>query len=451
MHQGLPFPRRFWAIVSVSAGSVLYTLDASVANVALPIIARDLHIAASSSVLLVALYNLVLAMTLLPLAAFGERIGHRRMFSLGLMVYLAAAASSVFASGLAALLTARAFQALGAGAILSVSMAMVRSIYPATHLGRGLGLNTIAATSGAALAPAIGGFIIAFASWRWVFAVGFPLAVLALATSAALPESDGHEQPFDRLGAILCAATFGLLTLGCQSAAIGLPHLVPATVIPIGLAIACIFVRHELKMPRPVLPVDLLALPAIALSMAAAFTAVLASSLLLLFVPFRLHDLGFGPAEIGGMIAPYALATMLFAPASGMLSDKISPSLMGTIGLMVAIIAAMSLGFIPEHPGHFDIAWRIVLCGAGFGIFFSPNARLILASAPRDRVASASSLVSTARMFGQAMGSTLLGLLLVIAPGSSMPAMVAAGLASFACLCSAARMLIPDSGIQTPV
>ncbi len=443
MHQGLPTPRRWLAIVSVSAGSVLYTLDATIANVALPTIARALHLSAASSVLPVSVYNLIMAMALLPLASLGDRLGHRRVFAAGLLLYLVAAVLCFLADSLPFLLIARAVQALAAGSVLSVSMAMVRNIYPASQLGRGLGFNTIAAASGAAMAPALGGIILALAPWNWVFAAGAPLALLALAFTAWLPDPERHAEPFDLAGMALCAITFGLLIFGFQRLAEG--HLTASTaaIFLTGATAAFILVRHQLGVALPVLPVDLLARPALGLSVAAAICAVLSSTALLLNVPFRLSEMGFGPAQIGAMLAPFAVTTMIVAPASGMLSDRIAPSILGTAGLAIAVIAAVCLAFIPDHPDYFDIGWRIALCGAGFGMFFSPNGRLIIGAAPHGRAAAASSLVGTTRMFGQALGSTLLGGLLALKLAASVPALVAAGLAVLGLLLSAARIALP--------
>jgi MFS transporter, DHA2 family, multidrug resistance protein len=142
---GLPMPQRLWAIAAVSSGSVLYTLDGGIPGVALPVISERLGIAASSAVLLVSAYNLVLAMTLLPLAAVGERLGLRRVFIAGLAIYLVAATGCLLSSSLPVLLVFRALQALAGGSLLSVSLALVRMIYPAGMLGRGLGFNTMAA------------------------------------------------------------------------------------------------------------------------------------------------------------------------------------------------------------------------------------------------------------------------------------------------------------------
>jgi DHA2 family multidrug resistance protein-like MFS transporter len=195
----------------------------------------------------------------------------------------------------------------------------------------------------------------------------------------------------------------------------------------------------------PVLPVDLLARPTLALSVAAAFAAVLSSTALLLYVPFRLTALGLNPAQIGAMLVPYAVTVTIFAPASGMLSDRVSPSVLGTAGLAVALVSAVSLALIPTKPGLVDIAWRLALCGAGFGMFFSPNGRLIVGSVPRARAAVASSLISTTRMFGQALGPILFGALLVIPGAPSAPAVAAACLAALGCLLSAARIALPEA------
>ncbi len=443
-HLGLPMPRRIGAIVSVSAGSVLYTLDASVANVALPAIAHALGVEKPTAVLLVSAYNLVLAMTLLPLAAIGDRIGHRKIFMVGFLAYLAAAAACYFADTFALVLAARAAQAIAAASLLSVSLGIVRTIYPASMLGRGMGFNTMMSCAGAAIAPVLGGFLIATVSWHWVFAAGAPLALIGLATVRTLPDSVLSTQRYDTLGAVLCALTFGLLILGFQGLGEGMAHGVVAALLGGGVLVAALFVRHERKVALPVLPIDLLARPMLALSVGAALLAVLASTALMLYLPFRLNGLGFRASMIGAMIAPYAFAVIVAAPTSGMLSDKISPQVLGLIGLALATIGVSAFVWLPASPNYFDVAWRTALCGVGFSMFFSPNGRLMIASAPRSRVAGASSLLSTARMFGQALGSAMLGSLLALSTGVNAPVLIAAVLVVLALACAAARMAWRD-------
>ena len=429
-------------VAGLSFGTALVVLDGGIANVALPTIARDLHVDSSAAVLVVTVYQLVLVMTLLPLSAIGDRIGLRRVYQYGLMLFAAASLLAFFTHSLPFLLVVRVLQALGAGAALSVTSAMLRQLYAPQHLGRGLGLNSIVVSSAAALAPTAGGLILSFASWPWLFAAASPLALLSLAFGRFLPSPPARTEPFDFTGALLSAATFGLIIGGLESGVHGGSPVVSAAVTAIGVGFAVVLVRNQRRTPRPVLPVDLLARPAIALSALGGFLVFTASMTLLVSLPFRLeHDFGFTPQQVGTMIAPWPLTTLFVAPAAGALSDKYPAGLLGGIGMAIGVTALLLLAALPAHPGYFDIAWRMSLCGAGFGLFMSPNARLIIGSTPRERAASAGGLVSTLRLCGQTIGATLVAALLASGHGSgSTPALVAAGLAVIAGLCSVARL-----------
>ena len=136
MPDGLPTPRRYLAILSMSFGLALIVIDGSIVSVALPTIARDLGVAPSAAVSIVTIYQLVLVMTLLPFSALGTRIGLRRLYQYGQILFCIASALCFFAKSLPFLLVTRAAQALGAAAALSVTSALVRTIYPRDRLGR---------------------------------------------------------------------------------------------------------------------------------------------------------------------------------------------------------------------------------------------------------------------------------------------------------------------------
>jgi len=198
----------------------------------------------------------------------------------------------------------------------------------------------------------------------------------------------------------------------------------------------------------PILPVDLLAKPTLALSTAGGLTAFIASMTLILSLPFRLQQhYGFSPSEVGAVITPWPLAMMVVAPLAGMLSDRFPAGLMGGIGMAIAAAALLSLAFLPGQVSHFDLIWRMALCGTGFGLFLAPNARLIVHSAPHERAASAGGLISTTRLTGQTLGATLLAALLSFGIGSNkVPALIAAGLAILAGICSVAQLSPTLSG-----
>ena len=446
---GLPTPKRYLAILAISFGTVLVVIDGAIATVALPTIARDLKVDGSAAVLVVTIYQLVLVMTLLPFSALGDRVGLRRMYHYGQTVFVIATVLCFFARSLLFLLIVRAIQALGAAATLSVSSALLRSVYPARHLGRGLGINSVVVSTSVALAPTLGGLVLSVGPSPWVFASAVPFAIISLLLGRSLPPSVPRLGPYDILGAVLCAASFGLIVAGLETLVHGDSPVVASAIIAAGIGTAIVFVRHEIAEERPILPVDLLARPVLALSTVGALTAFMASMTLLIAMPFRLERaFGFSPGEVGIVLAPWPLTTMIVAPLAGALSDRYPAGALGGIGMVIATVALALLACLQPGAGSLDVGWRMALCGAGFGLFLSPNARLIVGSAPLERAASAGGLISTTRMTGQTIGATLAAALLAFGLGSGpVPPLIAAGLAVIAGLCSLARL---NPGLRNP-
>ena len=442
MTDGLPLPRRYAAIGALCFGTALVVIDGGVANVALPTIAHDLHVDSSAVVSIVTVYQLTLVMLMLPFAGLGERFGLKRLYQWGQLLFTVATLLCFFARSLPFLLIVRGVQAIGAAGTLAVGSALIRRTYPAAQLGRGLGINSVIVASSAAAAPTIGGLVLAIAPWPWVFASAIPFAIGSLLLGRALPEVEPGSGRFDIPGAVLCAAMFGLIIGGTESAVHGDSPVVSVAIVLTGVLIGFFFVRRERGNAAPILPLDLLGKPVIALSVIGAYAAFMASMILLLSTPFRLtHAYGLSPAEVGAAIAPWPLTNMIVAPLAGWLSDRIPAGVLGGIGMAISIIALLLLAGMPADAGYFSIAWRMALCGSGFGTFLPPNARLIIGSAAQTRAAAAGSLVSTVRLLGQTTGATVVALLLALGVGAgATPPLVAAGLALVAGLCSVARL-----------
>jgi DHA2 family multidrug resistance protein-like MFS transporter len=437
---GLAPPRRYVAVIAISLGTMVASLDSGSVNVALPTLARELHVAASSAVMLVTVYQLILIMALLPFSALGDRFGHRTVYRCGMGLFVAATPLCFVVHTLPMLVGVRAMQAVGAAATFSVASAMVRSIYPRAQLGRGMALNTMVATTSAAMAPSLGGVILSTAGWPWLFALCMPIGLLSLIISGkGLPDPERHQQPFDWSAAVMCAAMFGTAICGLEFAMQGANASVAAISLASALIIGVIFIRRELTQARPILPVDLLRDRGIALSGIALLTASVAGMILLLTLPFRLQQaFGYTVVEAGLMLAPWPMVSMVMAPASAILSDGAPAGLLCTIGMAVASVGLILLAVLPPEPSHFDVIWRIMLVAAGFGAFYSPNARQIIYAASLHRTAAAGGLTQTMRMTGQVLGSSLAAALLAAGTGlGAMPPLIAAGLASVALLCSA--------------
>jgi len=445
---GLPRPRRYIAIAAVSLGTILTTADGSIVNVALPTLARDLHVQAASAVLVVTIYQLVLMTAMLPCSALSDRFGHRATYQYGQMLFVAATLLCFFARSLPFLVVVRGIQALGAAAAMSVSSAMLRSIYPSAQLGRGLGFNTVIAASAASLAPTAGGALLAVAHWPWLFAMVVPFGIFSILIGRqSLPEGTRHSNPFDVLGATMCAATFGLVISGLESAVHGDSPVVSAALVASGVVIGSYFVRRELGQARPILPVDLLRLRRVALPCAGSLAAYCGMMIVTVTLPFRLQQqFHFTPASAGLVLAPLPLVSLIVAPTSGLLSDRWPAGMLGAIGMSIAAAGMISVAFLPVAPDHSDIAWRVAVCGLGTGMFFSPNARQVVAAAPLERAAAAGALFTSIRGAGQTFGATTVAALLAAGLGvSTAPPLIAAGLAVVAGLCSAATLFVARS------
>jgi DHA2 family multidrug resistance protein-like MFS transporter len=233
-----------------------------------------------------------------------------------------------------------------------------------------------------------------------------------------------------------------LIISGLESAVHGGSPLIAAAMVGAGALIAVVFVRRELTSKIPILPVDLLMRPVVAWSALGGLLVFIASMTVMVSLPFRLQQhYGFLPGEVGAMLTPWPLAILLIGPTAGMLSDRFPAGILGGLGMAIATIGLLTLAFLPAHVSHFDLVWRMALSGAGFGLFVAPNARVIIHAAPHERAASAGGLISTTRLTGQTLGATLLAALLSVGVGTGpVPALLAAGLALLAGICSLARL-----------
>jgi DHA2 family multidrug resistance protein-like MFS transporter len=301
-----------------------------------------------------------------------------------------------------------------------------------------MALNTMLATTASTIAPSLGGLILTHARWPWLFAICLPLGLGSLmAGSKALPDPVQRGERYDLAAAGLCAATFGLAVVGLEGAVHGFPPLLIGVLLVAAVVIGTAFVRREAAQDTPVLPVDLLRDRQIALSSLAGLVGSMATMTVMITLPFRLqHQFHYTPTEAGLVYAAWPMALILFAPVSGFLSDRFRPGLLGLIGTVLGVTGMVLLAYLPDHPSHLDIMWRLVIISAGSGTFFAPNARQIIFAAPMARAAAAGGLTQTTRMAGQVVGSTVTAALLAFGVGSgAVPSLVAAALFSISGLC----------------
>lgn len=444
---GLPTPRRYIAALAVWATVFMAVLDGSMANVALPTIAHEFGAAASSAIWIVNAFQLMVVITLLPIAALSEKLGYRQVNIAGSIIFGLGAAVAMLSTSIEMLVVARVVQGVGAAALMSTNSAITRHIFPQRLLGRAIGMNAVIIGVAAALGPTVGSALLAAGPWRLLFGIAVPIAALALALSPAMPTSAREHRPFDLIATVLNALTFGLLILGAETSTRVDPRAGAAMLVG-GVAAAVFLVRRELRRPAPLVPVDLLRIPVFGLSIATSIISFLAQMLAFVSLPFYFQAvLGRTAVEAGLLMTPWPLAVILAALLSGVLADRYSAGVLGGIGLGTFSVGLLALALVDPGAGWQDIAWRMALCGAGFGLFQSPNNRVMVSVAPRNRSGAAGGMIATARLLGQTMGA--LGVSVAFhagGPGSTpMVLLAGAGLAFAGALVSLSRLRQPDS------
>jgi DHA2 family multidrug resistance protein-like MFS transporter len=412
-------------MLAVSLGISLCVIDASIANLALPDIARDLGASPSAAVWVVTAYQLAILGLLLPLASLGERIGFRRVYMAGVVLFTVASVGCIVSTSLPMLAAARAFQGLGAAGIMAVNSALVRLTYPSRLLGRGIALNSVVVATSSVAGPTVAAAILSVSSWQWLFAVNIPLGLVVLWLAyKALPHSEKHAHgPLRLVDTLLNILMFCLVFLGAD--AIGsrageqrspMPLPLALGLLAAGIVVGVIYVRRQLHEARPLLPVDLLRIRVFALSMCTSVAAFAAQTLSFVALPFLLlESQGRSHLEAGLALTVWPAATVVAAPFAGRLISKHPGGLLGGIGLAMMALGLGALALLPAHPSSYDMAWRLALAGAGFGLFQSPNNHIIVTSAPLNRAGAASGMLGSARLTGQSLGAVMVGTVFAIA------------------------------------
>lgn len=420
LSDGVPLPRRYWAIIAIGLGITVSVLDGVIANVALPTIAKDLHTSPATSIWVVNAYQLAITISLLSLSSMGDIWGYRKVYTIGLFLFSCTSLACALSDSLLTLTIARTLQGFGAAAIASVNTALVRIIYPKRFLGRGMGINALVVSVSSAAGPTIAAGILSVANWPWLFAVNIPIGIAALWLSFKfLPDNPVKikDRKFDIPSALLNALTFGLL-IGVIDA---FTHKLNIYLILLGFAVGVtsgyFLIKRQRKSEYPLFPVDLLRIPIFSLSIVTSVFSFVAQMLAMVSLPFFLQGvLGKDEVATGLLLTPWPLTTMIFAPVAGILVEKVNAGILGGIGLFLFSLGLFLLGSLPAHPSDWEIIWRMALCGCGFGIFQTPNNSTIVGSAPPNRSGGASGMLGTARLLGQTSGAALVALMFIMFP-----------------------------------
>ena len=439
--------------MATGIGTLISMVDQTIANTALPTIARDVQATASASIWVINAYQLAVTVFLVPLASLGDIIGYARLYRISLSIFIAASLGCALSHSLLVLALARVVQGIGAAGMTVTTSPLNRIAFPPSMLGRAVGYTAMVVALGAAAGPIISGVILAFAPWPWLFAINVPIGLFTLVLAMrSLPETPGHGHRFDWTSAVLSGLTFGLAIVAFD----GLGHQAnPWTVAAefvVAAIVATIFIRRQLRLPMPMFAVDLIARSQqLGLAVLACFTSFIAQTIAYVALPFGFQTvMGRTPLEIGFLMLPWLLSAAAMAPLAGRLADRYESATLTAFGLGIFTAGLALLAFEPRHASMLDVMWRMLICGIGYGFYQSPNNRAIQGHAPRSRAGAAQSLQATARLSGQTVGATCVALVFGVMHDSHAPSgvgassvfvamLVAVGFALFSALASLAR------------
>lgn len=430
-----PTMRRRIGVASVLFAMAAAVLDASSVNIALPSIAGALQIDPSAAIWLVIAYQGALIAGLLPLAAIGERFGYRPTFVAGTALFALCALASSLAPGFALLVAFRAFQGVGAAAIMALGVALLRHTVAEEEFGKAIGWNAMTVALLSAAGPTIGALLLGLGNWRFVCAGSVALAGVALMAGCALPSQRSEGKELDGFGLLAYAVIVPAFVIG-----VGIAQKSPlaaASLWAAGCAGLGLLVRRDLLLANPFLPLPLFRSRSFARSVMASVLCFTALSLALLMLPFALHQrFGLSAQGTALIITPWPLAVLLTTPTTSRLLNCVPPARLCAVGALVLTCGLTTLAAVPLGWG---ISWHVIgviFCGVGFGLFQTPNNRTMFLAAPAERAASAGGVQGTARLTGQVTGAITASILLSAAT-VEMASSIAFGIAALSAFAAA--------------
>jgi EmrB/QacA subfamily drug resistance transporter len=408
--------RARWVLAATILGSSMAFLDSSVVTVALPILQKDLGASVSDAQWVVEAYSLFLAALVLAGGALGDRVGRRRVFQIGVLVFGGASAACGLSPGIGALIAARAVQGAGAALLVPTSLAILGAAFRLRDRGRAVGTWSSLTAGVTMVGPALGGWIVQFISWRAVFFLNLPIAAAVLwIAGRKVPESrPASSQPIDVAGAIGVTAGLGALVFGLIEAGARGENPSSAWAFAAGgMAFLGGFVLHERRTPHPMVRLGLfqnLSFRGANLVTLFIYGGVSAG---LFLVPFDLiQGRGYTPAQAGVAFLPFMAIVFLLSRRAGTLSDRYGVRLPLTLGPAVAGVAFFVLGALPPEGRHeAGILSLIALFGLGMAITVTPLTAAILDSVDSESTGAASGINNAVARVGGLLAIASLGLL----------------------------------------
>ncbi|HEY9602088.1 MAG TPA: MFS transporter [Allocoleopsis sp.] len=407
---------KWWAMLGIGLGVLMFTIDTSIVNIALPTLVNELHTTFATIQWVVLSYLLIVTALVLGAARLGDMLGKKRLYNIGLVIFTISSLLCGVAPSVYYLIGFRALQGLGAVFISALGAAIITEVFPSSERGRALGIIGAVVSLGVALGPTVGGLLIGIRGWRTIFLVTIPIGIVAsfIVARVVPPSAKGTiKQRFDWLGALVIMATLTCFALGMTegqnrgfNSAIALTLLAVAAIGLIG------FVAIETHIEQPMLELGIFRNLQFSLSLLMGLFVFISIAGLIFILPFFLElVLHYSTQQVGLLLAVSPVLGGIVAPFSGSLSDRLGSRIISLLGLVLMIIGCLLLSTVNAQLTQLGYVLRVAPFGIGLGMFQSPNNSAIMGGVSRERLGIASGLLSLTRTFGQTTGVPLLGAL----------------------------------------
>lgn len=404
--------KKRWTILLIIVLSIFMSaLDGSIVNVALPTMAKSLHVTSGAIAWVVSVYLIAISATMLLFGRLGDIWGKTTIFLFGIGLFTVGSFLCGVTYSFGILLLARIIQAIGAAGMMANSQGIITHVFPAEERGRALGLSGTFVALGSLAGPSLGGIIVAYTSWEYIFWINVPVGILVCVLGLKLlPRSEEKiNEKVDLPGAILFIATIVLLfgALG-QIQSVGLSSPIVLTSLAVTVILFIIFLKVENKTVMPLLELKLFRNKWFSVSIVCSFISFVAIFCSNIVMPFYLQDiLPFTPGQAGAFLSIYPLILALTAPVSGYLSDKIGSEILTLLGLSLTSLGLFLMSTLTEHPSYVAMGIFVAVMSLGNGLFQSPNTSLVMSTLPINKLGIGGGISAFVRNLGMICGITL--------------------------------------------
>jgi len=406
--------RKWIPLVAICLGTFMLLVDVSIVNVALPQMATDLHSSFTSLQWVVDMYALVLAAVLMVVGALGDRVGHRRMYLIGLVVFAVASLTCGLAPNATMLIVSRAAQGLGGAAMLTSTTSLLSASYQGRDRGTAFGIWGAVSGAAAAVGPVLGGLLTDGIDWRAIFFVNLPIAAAAIVMSMRFLRNDEGRASNGRLdypGAVSFTVFAAALVYGLiQSAGDGWGSSTVLGSLGLSVLALIVFLVIESRTANPLLDLSLMRNRSFAgltiaglLLNAAAFAHLTYTSIWLQSV------LGLSAIQAGLTVCPLALAAFVVSANNDRVFRKAAPQIPIGLGLIFIGGGTLLLTMVSASSSWTVVLPGLIVTGVGVGMAMPVLMSAAMAAVPRERAGMASGAVNTARQLGYALGIAVLG------------------------------------------